>query len=192
MITRLRENFPAHHIVEEDAEQLYVVDFKQINNGGVELLNADPGVGHVYLDNERRVPIFFDGFPENAFVITPGLHHTQCECVIFPQACGPDDWIPVIETKYVYDIENAFRKTNDYPNCMIDQIIGAVSYLREKGIIEPHRRVNAIVSFPTLIEDFSASFFAGRHSIEDILIDQKIKIRPTNKAIIKSEQRIKI
>jgi hypothetical protein len=95
-----------------------------------------------------------------------------------------------IETKYSTNLENAFRKENDYPNCMINQIIETVKYFRAKGVIAENRRVNAIVSFPNLIDEFNATFFTGELSIEQILIDYKILIRATNSGIIKSEKRL--
>lgn len=60
----------------------------------------------------------------------------------------------------------------------------------QPGKIDPNRRVNAIVSFPSLISYFDAFFFQGMRSAEEILRDEKILIRPTNKATIISSKRI--
>jgi len=178
--------------VSENSKYLYVVDYKSINGGSVAISNIHPDVDHVYIDNGNEVPVYFDGFPDNAFMITPGNHCKQCECIIFPQSCDPTDWILAIEMKYAYSIEIAFRENIDYPNCMIDQIISTVNYLRENGVIEKGRRVSAIVSFPRLIEDFSASFFSGTRSMEDIIVNDNIRIRATNRARIRSSRNINI
>jgi len=77
---------------------------------------------------------------------------------------------------------------NNYPNCMIEQIVATVLYFREKGIIPNDKKVNAIVSFPPLIDDFSAHF--SRDRIAEILTTYKINIRPTNKGRIISKKRI--
>jgi len=156
------------------------------------ILTTNPNVPHIYVENPNDVAIHFDGFLDNALEVSPGTCCRQCECIVFPQTCNEDDWILCIETKYVHNIENAFRESNDYPNSMIDQIIDTVNYFRGKNIIENNRRVTAIVSFPTLIEDFSASFFTGTPSIEDILINNNIRIRATNTAQIISPKRIRI
>lgn len=192
MIDRLREKLPKHNIIVENSLQLYIVDYKQINKGNVVLHNADPNVPNVYLKNENGIEIYFDGFLENALEIEPGNCSKQCECILFPTTCNASDWILCVETKYVYNIENAFRESNDYPNCMIDQVIETVEYFRNAQIIEEERRVNAIVAFPTLISDFSAYFFTGERTVESILRDYNIKMRAINHATVVSEKRIKI
>jgi hypothetical protein len=192
MLEKINELLPTHNLVSEDSLELFVIDYTHINGGNVEILNLRPNVDYVFIENTNRVPIYFDGFDHNALEISPGSYSKQCECLIFPQENLETNWILAIETKYVNNLANAFRENNDYPNCMITQIIDTVSYFRDKGIIGPNRRVNAIVSFPTLIEDFSATFFTGEMSIEDILIEHKIKIRATNTAQIISPKRINI
>jgi hypothetical protein len=193
MITRLRAKLPSHHIVEADSARLYIVDRTHSKSGGVALQNTLPEIDSVCLENENFVPIYFDGFETNALELEVGLYSKQCECILFPQSCLLDDWILAVETKYVANLENAFRENNDYPRCMVDQIVQTVNFFRSLGIIEEDRRVNAIVSFPTLIADFSGSFFTNAdYSIEDILIDHKIRIRATNSAKIISGKRIKI
>ncbi|OAZ03676.1 hypothetical protein [Flavobacterium succinicans] len=192
MLNKINELLPTHNIITENSPELYVVDYTNINGGNVVLLNSKPIEGNVYIQNVNRVPIYFDGFDNNALEISTGIYSRQCECIIFPQQNTQTDWILAIETKYVNNLENAFKENFDYPNCMIDQIIQTVNYFRNKGIIDINRRVNAIVSFPTLIEDFSSTFFTGDLSIEDILINYKIRIRATNTAEIISNKRINI
>ena len=132
------------------------------------------------------------GFLNNALVLEVGRYCRQCECVLFPQTNNSNDWILFVETKYVDNITNAFRTSREYPWNMIEQIILTVGFFRDKGIIDLNKRVNAIVSFPPLIEDFSASFFTGQISIEDILHQYKILIRATNSAEIISTKRIRL
>ena len=192
MIAKLQVSLPNHTITSINSPEYFIVDYKQLNGGIVVISSIDPQVPHIYIENSNNIGIYFDGFLDNALEITPGTYCKKCECVTFPQTCNEDDWILCVETKYVHNIENAFRESNDYPNSMIDQIIDTVNYFRAKEIIEYNRRVTAIVSFPTLIEDFSASFFTGTPTIEDILINHNIRIRATNSAQIISQKRIRI
>ncbi len=192
MLNKINELLPTHNVISENSPELYVVDYTNINGGKVVLLNSKPTEGSVYIENINKIPVYFDGFDHNALEISTGIYSKQCECIIFPQQNIETDWILVIETKYVNSLENAFKENFDYPNCMITQVIETVNYFRNKGIIDINRRVNAIVSFPTLIEDFSSTFFTGKLSIEDILIEYKIRIRATNTAEIISNKRINI
>ena len=192
MLQKIKEILPSHNLILENSPELFVVDYTHINGGKVVLLNSKPNESFVYIENENKVSVYFDGFEHNALEISTGLYSKQCECIMFPEEEIENSWILVIETKYVDNIENAFRENNDYPNCMITQIIETVNYFRDKGIIEQNKRVNAIVSFPTLIEDFSSTFFTGNMSIEDLLIDYKIKIRATKKEEFISSKRINI
>ncbi len=191
MIIRLRANLPDHNIIEENSAELFIVDYTHFG-GNVELLNHKPEVEYVYIENQANIPVYFDGFGQNALRRQDGTSCRQCECIMFPKSCDETDWVLMVEMKYVSSIENAFRVENNYPYCMIDQIIQTVEFFRSNGILNPDRRVNAIVSFPTLIEDFSASFFTGDWSIEDILLKHKIKMRATNSGRIISNKRIVI
>jgi hypothetical protein len=101
-----------------------------------------------------------------------------------------------IETKYSDNIETAFRKENDYPHCMVTQILDTVQFFRSRGILESGRRATAIVSFPNLIEEFNSTFFPVRIgnrdvSAEDILINYNVLIRATNAAKIINPNRLK-
>lgn len=191
MKTKIETILPDHILKTSASNNIYIIDYKHINGGDVEILEAEPEeVKYVHLDNIQPITVLFDGFKDNALPVEVGVFNKQCECVIFPETCNDSDWILFIETKYVNSLENAFRENNDYPNCMITQIIETVKYFRIKGIIDTERRVNAIVSFPTLIEEFNSTFFTGTQSIDDILSEHNILIRATNSALIKSEKRI--
>ena len=191
MRTKIETILPQHILKTSKSSNIYIVDFKNINGGDVELLEIErEDVKYVHLKNLQPISIVFDGFKDNALPVTTGVNNKQCECVIFPESCEEKDWILFIETKYVDSLENAFRENNDYPNCMVTQVIETVKYFREKNIIENNRRVNAIVAFPTLIEEFNSTFFTGIQSVDDILSNHNILIRATNSAIIKSEKRI--
>jgi hypothetical protein len=192
MINRITDRFPEHQIVESEAENLYIIDHKKDDGGKVEI-HSEPQISNaVQLYNPNKTPIYFDGFPDNAFQISPGAHLKQCECIVFPQTCMDDDWILVIETKYSANIETAFDEEIDYPNGMIDQVANTVAYLRDQNIIPKDKMVNALVSFPNLIDDFSAFFFSGTPSVEDVLIEHKIKIRASNVATIRNRRNIYI
>lgn len=156
------------------------------------MYNAMSEYHGVYISNPPTVPIVFMGFPDNIFVPIVGQGVKQCECVLFPESCNYNDWVLFIETKYVDNIENAFREERGYPRAMINQIIQTVQVFRDKGIIDKERRVWAIVSFPKLVEDFAAFFFTGQISIEDMLLNYKIVIKATNSATVTSPKRIRL
>ena len=192
MINRLKASFPKYPLATTSSSDFYIVDFKKINGGGVMLFNTKPEHPGVYISNPPLVSVVFLGFSDNAFVPIIGQSAKHCECVLFPEVCNHNDWILFIETKYVDNIENAFRENRGYPGIMIDQIIQTVNVFRNQGIIEQDRRVWAIVSFPKLVEDFAAFFFTGKISIEDMLLNHKIVIKATNSATVVSPKRIKL
>jgi len=193
MIDQLRASFPQHVFHLEDSEELFIVDLKPLRLGAdVVMYNAHPGHAHVYLFNPRRVPLFFDGFPDNAFETSPGDHCKQCECIVFPQICEPEDWVLFVETKYTENMESAFNEVVNYPNGMIDQIIATVRFLRDKGVLPVDKRVHALVSFPRLIQSFDAFFFTSTPSVMEILTEHNVIIRASNKATIRSNRNIKL
>jgi hypothetical protein len=197
MKNKIAKILPKHRLVQSNSRNIYVVDYKNLNKGKVCLLETEPSdIKTVYLKNENEVAVLFDGFEENALPISKGTYNRQCECVVFPAVCNNDDWVLFIETKYSDNLENAFREENDYPYCMVKQIVETVKFFRSKGILESGRRTTAIVSFPNLIEEFNSTFFPVRIddsevSAEDILAEHNILIRATNTVQIKSPKRLK-
>lgn len=193
MKDKIKEILPNHRLITTQASKIFIVDYKKINGGEVELLTSKPtNINSVFLDNNKRVSIYFDGFQENALPLKKGLYNRQCECVLFPKSSKESDWILFIETKYANNRKLAFQEKHNYPNCMIDQIIKTVDYFRNKNIISPDKRVTAIVSFPNLIKEFNSVFFSKDLTALDILTKYKILIRATNSATIKSEKRISL
>jgi len=172
---------------------LFIVDWKNTNGGKVEISgNKNNNINAVYLQNKKNIELFFDGFPENALPISKKSRCKQCECVTFPFNCNEEEWVLFIETKYAQN-ENAARNSRfDYPCCMVKQIKETVKYFREKGIISDNKIVHAIISFPNLVDNFNSWVFPitqndKEESILDILINDKIIIRATNKAKIESD-----
>lgn len=190
MKDKIEAILPAHVFTTTSSPHLFVVDYKDINGGGVILHETEPEVKYVYLENVMPIGIHFDAFPENALPLEVGFCSSQCECVMFPDSCNESDWILFIETKYANDREAAFRENYDYPNCMINQILETVKYFREKEIIPVNKRVNAIVSFPNLVEEFSSTFFTGKMSMDELLFEHRILIRATNSGKIVSQKRL--
>ncbi len=191
MRVNLEEILPEHNLQLSNSPSIYIVDYKNINGGGIVFHQTEPAINYVFLENTTPIGIFFDGFEENALPLDePGKYNSQCECVLFPEQCNESDWILFIEMKYANNREAAFRENRDYPNCMINQILETVKYFRDKKIIPGDKRVNAIVSFPNLVEEFSSTFFTGRMSMDEILYDHRILIRATNSGSIKSAKRI--
>lgn len=201
MKLKINNILPEHTVSKHSDKDLYISDYKHFKNyygydkydGKVVILNSKSNEWKsVYLSNQNQVDVNFDGFEENALPIEKGLYNSQCECVLFPDNFKQNSWILFVETKYANNFENAFKEENDYPYGMTNQIIETVKYFREKRIIDYDRRVNAIVSFPNLVEEFNSYIFDGKISILDILKEHKILIRGTNNARIISEKRIKI
>lgn len=189
MMNKIYEIIPRSVLKKSSAEHIYIVDNKHYDKDGIaDLLETQPQISFVYLYNKNNTDINFHAFEESAL----GQACRQCECVIYSVPYDIESWELFIETKYVTNIENAFRDSNNYPYSMVDQIVQTVNYFRENEIIASNKVVNAIVSFPTLIQDFSASFFTGSISIEDIMINHKIRIRAKNSAEIKSVKKIKL
>jgi hypothetical protein len=177
-----------------DAENIYVIDYKNINRGDVEVLPNKPKHDCVHLINEKKVNVYYVAFKDNALKVnTPEGQVKQCECVLFPASLNAEDWVLFIETKYTASLKTALDEKVDYPNTMITQIISTVKYFREKGILPPDKKVFAIVSFPKLIDAFSEAFFTrSKLTREEILIDHRILLSPTNEGMIKSQTKIKI
>lgn len=189
----IEEKLPDHKIIESDANNIYIVDYKKLNNGDVELLEKEPDdIKYVHLENSTKVAVYFDGFKDNALLIKAGEHSQQCECVLFPKDCNETDWALFIECKYSYDLKTASDVKNGYPQKMISQIVDTVAFFRNKGILGAKRRATAIVSFPNLMEEFNSTFFSGEFTELDILKEHNILIRATNSAIIKSPKRISL
>lgn len=193
MKNRLKECLPHHTLHQSQADNFYVVDYKNINSGNVELLEIVPdNIKSVHLKNQQLIPVLFDGFADNALMISKGKYSKQCECVLFPEECHTSDWILFIETKYTNNLQSAFKKEHDYPYCMVNQIVSTVEYFRNKGILEKEKRATAIVSFPNLIDEFNSTFFSKDVSELDILLKYNILIRATNSADIISSKRIRL
>lgn len=189
MINKISAIIPRSVLKNSSSEHIFIIDNKHFDKKGIaDLIETEPEIGFVYLYNKNNVSVNFHAFEESAL----GQNCRQCECITYSTPYDDESWELFIETKYVTNIENAFRESNGYPNSMIDQIVQTVNFFREKEILASNKVVNAIVSFPTLIQDFSASFFTGVISIEDIMINHKIRIRAKNSAEIKSVKKIKL
>lgn len=196
MKNRLLAQLPDHsaftHTIDEP--HLYIVDWKDYKNGKVEISGIEkPDIKAVHLINENRIEIFFDGFPENALPITKKVRSKQCECVIFPNNSNQEEWVLFIETKYAQSLSIAQNNRINYPYQMVQQIKATVAYFRMKRIIATDKIVHAIISFPNLIDNFNSWTFPIIHegqeeTVLDILQNDKIIIRATNKAIIQDEK----
>lgn len=189
MIEKIKEFLPLHDLSKSSSPNLYIVDYKDLNGGDVMLLENEPNdIKFVHIENPPEIEIVFDGFKDNALPLGPGEHNSQCEGLLFPSSCGENDWILFVEAKYANNLQAALNKERDYPNCMINQISETVKYFRDKGIIPDKKRVHALVSFPNLVEQFNGFF--SRNRINHLLFNERIVLRPTNKAKIISPKRI--
>lgn len=197
---RLLNALPAHadRFITIQGSYLYVRDLRVINQGNATIDCDSRGIASVELDNPLSLTIDFDSFPDNALPLTPNSYESQCECVLFPEGCDEEEWILFIETKYVKSFENAQRREYGYPGQMVKQIKKTVEYFRNKEIIAPEKKVYAIISFPTIYEGYDSWTFPIRYengeteSIDDLLCNDKIHIRATNYATIRSVKRLKL
>lgn len=197
---RIIASLPAHAVcfTQCKGKMMYVRDMKPVNGGAATIDNNYGGVAAVELHNPLQVTVDFDAFPDNALPINAGNHEKQCECVLFPEGADQNEWVLFIETKYVESLQNAQKKEYGYPQLMVKQIKKTVAYFRAKHILSQEKRVHAIVSYPTVEEGFESWCFPVKYddgtteSIEDILIKDKIHIRATNSATIRSVKRLKL
>lgn len=197
---RIIAALPAHIacFTQRNEAVMYVRDMKPMNGGTATIDSTSGGVAAVELDNLLLVPVDFDAFPDNALPLGVGIYEKQCECVLFPEGADQNEWVLFIETKYVENLQNAQKKEYGYPQLMVTQIKKTVKYFRSRQILSQEKRVHAIVSYPTLEEGFESWCFPVKYddgtteSIEDILLKDKIHIRATNSATIKSVKRLKL
>lgn len=177
---------------------LYIVDWsanEEMKKDDVEITEQMPeGMRAVWVSNEKRIEVFFAGFGKNALKLTNSVYSKQCECVLFPTLCDPEKWVLFVETKYARDLQAAQKPQAKYPYKMLEQIRETVRYFRDKGIIDSDKIVHAVMSFPNLIENFEQWVFPIRQedgtikSVMDILLQDKILVRATNKVTILGEK----
>ena len=197
---RIIAALPAHaaYFTQCNGVVMYVRDMKPINGGAATIDNLGGGAAAVELHNPLQIAVDFDAFPDNALPLGVGLHEKQCECVMFPDGADQNEWVLFIETKYVDNLQNAQKSEYGYPQSMVTQIKKTVEYFRNKQILSQEKRVHAIISYPTLEEGFESWCFPIKYddgtseSVEDILLKDKIHIRATNCALIKSVKRLKL
>lgn len=162
------------------APELYVVDWKDENNGGITFDSNNLGRPAVRLHNPTELEVCCDKFEENALPVKKGQYSSQCECVLFPDAAKQDAWVLFIEMKYAKDDFKAQDPRNNYPQKMVSQIIKTVEYFRNQQILPEEKMVSAIVSFPFL-SHFNAWF--DQNLIFQALTN-RIIVRATNQATI--------
>lgn len=184
---------PKHEVCMETlaGRELYVVDWKDENNGGITFTDYNPGRAAVVLSNLAQISVCCDKFPENALPVKKGCFSRQCECVLFPldDEENSDNWVLFIETKYAKDELKAKDSRNRYPETMVAQIENTVLYFREKAILKPDKIVYAIVSFP-MLENVNAWF--DQNLIYDALVEHRIIVRATNHAEILNKQVLRL
>ena len=176
------------------SDNIFVIDYTEINGGEVEILDTNPGHDCVHLSNENNIEVYYVAFQNNALKVNkPEGQVEQCECVLFPTSLSNENWVLFIETKYSSSFKSAMYDKFDYPNKMINQIISTVNYFRENNILPADKQVQAIISFPSLIEPFSEAIFTrSKLTQTEISINYKITLKPANAGVIISKKRIKI
>ena len=170
--------------------EFYIADYKNFNNGNVELQTEKPKeVSSVWVKNSANVNIEFCGLLDNALFAKGGKQYEQCECILTPYSFSLSNFILFIEIKNTDTIEKALRH---YPDKMLNQIIETVEFFRENEIIDRNKRVHAVVSFPDLLENFSAQFFPKDETAMTYILSHKIQFLPTNSFSIISNKRIHV
>ncbi len=189
MVEELLKALPKHKecLETRQGKFLFVVDWKDENNGGITFTDYDAGRAGVKLFNPNQLFIVCDKFSENALPIKKGDYSSQCECVLFPkeESAADDHWVLFIELKYAKNDSNARSKQNMYPDKMVQQIKETVKYFRDKQILKTDKIVYAIVSFPFL-NDYNAWF--DQNLLSDAFANDRIIMRATNLAEIISRQ----
>lgn len=184
-----------HTLTEINSPEIHIADWKDFDSAkGIEVSDKRPTINSVFLLNNTSITVIVDIFGENALPTTKGKQARQCECIAFPADFSCEDWILTVETKYAKDYTAAFRKERNYPENMIEQIISTVDYFRDKKIIAETKLVHAIISFPNLIADFNSTLFSlvrEEWSVENLIVNRKIRIKGCNSAKIISEKRLK-
>lgn len=171
------------------SEKLYVIDRTKSGTGDVEIHEQEPDIKGVTIANPPCLEVYFDGFPKRAFKINNRESKKQCEGVLFPCQAETDEWMLFIETKYASDLEHAQKPQANYIETATIQIQSVVAHFRETGIIEPNKKVYAIISFPLIDDTFDSwAFTTPGQSVDDIRLNDGIIIRCTNKATIFSEK----
>lgn len=164
-------------------ERIYVVDLKgATGEGGIEVYDSEPEYEVVFLENASEETIRFIAFDDNAFRIRRGTFAKQCECVLSPEAAIDGSWLLFIEMKYTQNEYNVQR--DEWHKKAVDQIRSSVDFLKQKGVIEDDRKLNAIVSFPKL-SSFSAWL---TQYVSNELKKDNIIARCTNRATIVNDK----
>lgn len=116
----------------------------------------------------------------------------QCECVIYPDNYKDTDWVLFVEMKYAENEIAAFRKENDYPNNMIEQIkADRFKFLKINAFYLRKKKYTLSFHFPNLLSAFNSTIFSI-DAINDFYLDYGIIIRGTNNAEIISSDNIKL
>ena len=193
MIKELLHVLPEHKDFLETlhGQVLYVVDWKDENNGGIAFYDYDPKRKAVCLLNPQELPVCCDKFSENALPVKKGCFSQQCECVLCPadESSDHDGWVLFVETKYAKDEFKASDVRNGYPNKMVAQIEATVKYFRNKKILNEDKTVYALVSFP-MLDDFNAWF--DQNLLHEAWVSHRIIMRATNQAEILNRQMIRM
>ena len=116
------------------SENLKVHDRVPVNPNTGKLIHS------VCLRNDSAMSILVDAFGENALQYSKKKKARQCECVIYPDNYKDTDWVLFVEMKYAENEIAAFRKGNDYPNNMIEQIKQTVQFFKDKCILPQEKR----------------------------------------------------
>lgn len=194
MIQKINSIIKAQSNSTINSPDIYVIDYKNINGGSVEVLDEKPIYECVHLQNVFTTELIYVTFHDNALKVNlPQGQIEHCECVLFPSSLSEDDWVLFIETKYASDLTRAINPEYDYPNKMINQIISTVNFFRDNDILPKDKQVKAIISFPKLLDAFSEAIFTRSNLTQtQISLDYRITIKATNTGIIKSRTTIKI
>lgn len=177
----------AHHFEETNQDCLYIIDWTNINGGEVKLYDKPQAdsLGNVVsgacIENPNRISLVLDLFGNNALPIKKGTQSQQCECIIFPSTGTDNDWLLLVELKYVAPTSTTFPL---YVEKVKSQISDTASYLCKKGVIKPVKPKYGIFTLPTLMAEAYSAFITSIINTAEYFEQFGIMLVATDKVFI--------
>lgn len=139
-------------------------------------------VGGIAVNNSNRIDITFDLMGENALCKSKKLKYSQCETIAYPTNFNfSDEWVLLMEMKYVKSLDAIIHDSLSYPNKMVTQISDTTSFLRDNNIVSSDIDIYAAVAFPNHEISAYSDFLFMRlaDEFENLKLDKNIYLRPS-------------
>ncbi|MDR3189247.1 MAG: hypothetical protein LBT94_08725 [Prevotellaceae bacterium] len=174
------------HVVYSDGE-IYVMDYTERTQSKrkVEVCNTKPeDMDVLTLKNEARLNITTSIFGEQCLMDDQNREIEHCECVLYPTNSTPNTWVLFVELK-----DCKPKNISSYFASAKAQIVKTVKLFRDRNLLEPDKRVHAVISFPRRKVDFHSNIISQRER-QDFLRQDKIIMRGANTVTVKSDGKI--